>query len=734
MSTIPLLLDRQISLREAADAGYGSIYTLRRWIKNGSLPAVKIGQKYKVSKTDLESLRHPVDAPRAEPIDEIKAWAKRVAETAPPLTAEQAADIVAILRSGHRYATTWPSVVPDEAGNPLQYKWYTPEGYETPQPPSIDDLATLPTAWATHLQAGGSASAGGSTSVPPVTAPAAQSFEQSMEADTRPMASRVQHALDTSLAAFTDPDVGSHHDAMTQAVMRVIEECSRGNAGYVAAVKTLRETWDRHNGGSKGAEFTRMVTGAVAKTATERAGVYTPRVETPEDAYQHTHEIIYADLDKETQTKCDGSAVEVVRKSYQNTEMIFARDPILQHLGLNTMGGRLAWRQLPPWRNAEETLRAVDNRDIAEIDRVVCSYFGGGHNSLARESCDEARIRHAGAHPFSPWKDHIESLPPWDGIDRVHSALPDFVLQGGQTQYSGTVLMNFFLGIMQRVYIPGSKLDAVLVLSGRQEVYKTSWFRAIPPEDLAPFEAPVVPDAAHEKDTLISAHGSPILLFGEMDKLRKKDDQSSLKAFISGVQDMWCSPYARVDQTHRRQFVMGGTTNKEEFLLDITGNRRYWILSLTDKIPESYRSREWMDLLLAEARDRFRRGERIYLGADFEAQANQVRARHLDDPVRKAVYKWLDDPRDEQNSSNQVVNVNRVSVKMLLECMKRFSEVNPTHQQGKQTVEKITAAMDAHPDYHRLEGRPRIRNYGQARKAWGRVPAHQTPTAPPASP
>lgn len=66
MSTIPLLLDRQISLREAADAGYGSIYTLRRWIKNGSLPAVKIGQKYKVSKTDLESLRHPVDAPAAE--------------------------------------------------------------------------------------------------------------------------------------------------------------------------------------------------------------------------------------------------------------------------------------------------------------------------------------------------------------------------------------------------------------------------------------------------------------------------------------------------------------------------------------------------------------------------------------------------------------------------------------------------------------------------------------------
>lgn len=80
------------------------------------------------------------------------------------------------------------------------------------------------------------------------------------------------------------------------------------------------------------------------------------------------------------------------------------------------------------------------------------------------------------------------------------------------------------------------------------------------------------------------------------------------------------------------------------------------------------------------------------------------------------------------------VEVDLVSVKMLLECVKTFSGVNPTDTHGKQIVEKITAAMDAHPDYQRLQGRTRIPNYGQARKAWGRIPAQQTPTDLPATP
>lgn len=75
---------------------YGSVDTLRRRIKDGSLPHTRHGTKYVVRKADLEQLRRANTSAKA--LADLKAAARRAAATAPPVSAEVMREIAAILQ------------------------------------------------------------------------------------------------------------------------------------------------------------------------------------------------------------------------------------------------------------------------------------------------------------------------------------------------------------------------------------------------------------------------------------------------------------------------------------------------------------------------------------------------------------------------------------------------------------------------------------------------------------
>ncbi|WP_341268077.1 VapE domain-containing protein [Gordonia malaquae] len=423
------------------------------------------------------------------------------------------------------------------------------------------------------------------------------------------------------------------------------------------------------------------------------------------------------------------NAKHVINKSHRNTAMVFERDPILRHLGYSTMGGRLAWKKLPPWRKDDERFRWMDDRDKVEISRRLAEYWGGNHSALSERAERNALVGHGMGHRFSPWRDYIDGLPAWDGVHRIGTSIP--TAKGVGTPYVTATLDNFYLTIMERAYDPGCPADVMLVLYGGQGVRKTSLFRAIPPDDLPIAEVSVIPDAAKEKDALIAAHEAPIVLIDEIDKLRTKDDQAGLKAFQSGRYDTWRSPYGTVNMTHARSFVTAATTNREEFLMDLTGNRRSTTLTVEGVIPAEYLTRAWMDLLLAEARDRYRAGERARYDDDaYNKLADEVRRAHLDDPVGVEVHNWLADPR----GSVGPVDVSTVSVQMIIKHCDAFAGMNAARNNNdKVTSDKISLALDNHPDYERVKGGKdqRVRVAGQqVRRAWRRTTPAPAASAP----
>lgn len=86
MSSTPLVQPIYLTLQQAAAEGYAAYSTLRKYITDGRLPAVKVGSRVKVLRADLEALAVAV---RPATFEEIEAAAERLAASAPPLNDAQ---------------------------------------------------------------------------------------------------------------------------------------------------------------------------------------------------------------------------------------------------------------------------------------------------------------------------------------------------------------------------------------------------------------------------------------------------------------------------------------------------------------------------------------------------------------------------------------------------------------------------------------------------------------------
>lgn len=78
--------DQQLlSLAEAVDLGYGGYSTLRKYIAEDRLPAVRIGRRIKVRRSDLDLLARPTSG------DTIELHIAEVVDAAPRLSDDQIA-------------------------------------------------------------------------------------------------------------------------------------------------------------------------------------------------------------------------------------------------------------------------------------------------------------------------------------------------------------------------------------------------------------------------------------------------------------------------------------------------------------------------------------------------------------------------------------------------------------------------------------------------------------------
>ena len=183
---------------------------------------------------------------------------------------------------------------------------------------------------------------------------------------------------------------------------------------------------------------------------------------------------------------------------------------------------------------------------------------------------------------YNPVLDLIESGK-WDGVDRRPELYRIMKIRPGDDL--SKILIHKWL--WQNISMARNDIrnaygaDGILVLQGGQGIGKTTLARKMALKD--EFFADGLHLNFSDKDTLRRAGSCWIGELGEISRTFKSDIDA-LKAFITTPIDKYRQPYARFDDNLARRTSFIGTCNDEHYLIDETGNRRFWTVNIPEKM------------------------------------------------------------------------------------------------------------------------------------------------------
>lgn len=219
--------------------------------------------------------------------------------------------------------------------------------------------------------------------------------------------------------------------------------------------------------------------------------------------------------------------------------------------------------------------------------------------------------------PLNSVADWITSKP-WDGKDRLQSIYDSLTShEDFPERLKNQLIYRWLLSAVAATLKPsGFKARGVLTLQGPQNIGKTSWISNLITEPLLR-ESVLKLDHhldAGNKDSIITAISHWIVEIGELDSSFKKDI-ARLKGFLTADRDKVRRPYGRADSEYPRHTVFCATVNEHNFLVDPTGNSRWWTIPLTSV---NYQHGIDMQQLFAQLAIKYNQGEQWWLTPEEE--------------------------------------------------------------------------------------------------------------------
>lgn len=192
---------------------------------------------------------------------------------------------------------------------------------------------------------------------------------------------------------------------------------------------------------------------------------------------------------------------------------------------------------------------------------------------------DAMKIIAKEVNPVAQW---IDSKP-WDGINRIDEFCN--TVSSKDTELKNMLMRKWLLSCVAAAFEEGGvALEGLLVFQGSQGLGKTLWFKR-----LADFSKGWLCEGAtldpKDKDSVKKAVSHWIVELGELESTFKKADINQLKAFITSRSDEMRLPYDRTFTNYQRRTAFFASVNEPEFLMDGSGNRRFWCIKVTDINP-----------------------------------------------------------------------------------------------------------------------------------------------------
>ena len=273
-----------------------------------------------------------------------------------------------------------------------------------------------------------------------------------------------------------------------------------------------------------------------------------------------------------------------------NTTLAFSNDP--------EWAGRLRYDEM-------RRTTIIDDHPVQDIDHAKAQLWlqENGIPRIGPDAVRDAFAIIADQNKFNPLRDWLDSLV-WDQQDRLFNWIPSY-LGVTPSEYATQISAKFLISMVARVYQPGCKADHMLVLRGPQSLEKSKVCKILGGD----YFSSSIPDLASDY-VRVSMHlrGKWLIEVGELHAFfNNRVDTARLKDFITQPEEIYTPKFARQPVNEPRTCLFVGTTNKQTFMRDETGNRRIWPTPCgTINLDALTRDR---DQLLAEAVVRFRADE-----------------------------------------------------------------------------------------------------------------------------